>query len=94
MLEVHQEESPGEPMKPLSEFIEQYFPHEYIQVEGKPETREHRSHCPPCLLQAWLREAETWVDNSRYQSVTFAGQVDADAVLVELLGTTGQEGEK
>ncbi|KKL54033.1 hypothetical protein LCGC14_2269430, partial [marine sediment metagenome] len=30
-------------MQPLSEFIEQHFPHEYIQVEGKPETREHKS---------------------------------------------------
>ena len=82
-------------MKPLSELVKElardlgfHGTHECEQCEtGKKFTDE---------LQAWLREAGAWVDEHRYQSVTFAGQIDADAVLVDLLGTTQrpkQEGE-
>jgi len=89
-------------MQPLSEFIEQHFPHEYIQVEGKPETREHKSHCPPCLLQAWLREADKHVALRIIRAVPPALtplRLDAsnkayEHVREELLGTTRTEGGK
>ena len=44
------------------------------------------------LLQAWLREAENWVERNEYHDGTWGGRLMKDRVLKELLGTT-QEGK-
>ncbi|KKK46766.1 hypothetical protein LCGC14_3161960 [marine sediment metagenome] len=73
---------------------------EWRQVGAKVDFLEDYTECAD-ELQAWLREADTWVEANRYQAVKLLGeagnpQVNADDVLRELLGTTQkpkQEGE-
>ena len=89
MLEVHQEESPGEPMKPASELFAE-FPHETWWGGHLPEK------CRRCRLQAWLREADSeMVERQKVHGIVAARCFCSD-LRHDLLGTTQkpkQEGE-
>ena len=84
-------------MKPLSELVEELDEEMNETVMGSGESHAYAV----CIgkLQAWLREADEWVANNRYQAVKLLGeagnlQVNAEDVLRALLGTTRTEGKK
>ena len=79
----------GEPMKPLSEFLEE-FPHENWWGEHDPK------RCRRCKLQAWLREADKeLVELSNHNVVTVSGATTwTEFIRTELLGTTRTEDGK
>ena len=87
-------------MKPLSEKLEELS--ENVAAHGCEVCGEcHVEETFTKELQAWLREAEIWVANNRYQAVVLlgenevsnlGGQLITEDVLSKLLGTT-QEGK-
>jgi hypothetical protein len=76
-------------MKPLSELVK-----EWRELKAVP------TICQCChgncadSLQAWLREADEWVDRNTYLAVGISGQIDSKDILRDLLGTTQPEGER
>lgn len=93
MLEVYEEESPGEPMKPLSELRE-----ELLKFADACDERGTNYWHPfgngvrnsAALLQAWLGEADTFLAGQRVDFSMSAFTVDM--LRANLLGTTRQEG--
>jgi len=76
-------------MKPLSELVKEW------RKKQDLDSMYQFSHAI-CAdeLEAWLREAEEWVDRNTYLAVGISGQIDSKDILRNLLGTTRREGKK
>lgn len=99
MLEVHEGEAPGEPMKTGMELVK-----EIREVRPHPQANMNApffkgfdaglAHAA-VLLQAWLREADNLVHESALSSGLSSGaRLWIRLQLLGTLGTTRQEGKK
>jgi len=89
-------------MKSLSELVDAWRSESLELLPSKSEESITIDLCAD-QLEAWLREAEIWVANNRYQAVVLlgenevsnlGGQLITEDVLSKLLGTTRTEGKK
>ncbi|KKM92105.1 hypothetical protein LCGC14_1221740 [marine sediment metagenome] len=85
MLEVHQEESPGEPMKPLSELVKEIRARQEACSGDLEEPLAALAHdCwKQCAdeLQAWLREADDPHRERRSEMLRQLKPIDQTAIV-------------
>ena len=103
MLEVHEEESPGETMKTGMELVNKLHVDKTAAFNYSGEGADDlayrafdagMAHAAD-LLQAWLREADEWAREDEGER-DCTGSIWIEAICEELLGTTQkpkQEGE-
>jgi hypothetical protein len=98
MLEVHEGETPGEPMKPLSEFAEgvrKRLPRNYASENAEYYLGFDAGMARAAdELQAWLREVDEWLVDFSQDFAEADKSMTIEWMRSALLGTTRTEGKK